>query len=91
MAVSRAITDTWTDGEQIRVFESGAVLRYLVDRYDREHKVSYLKDSHAEWILAGYAPKKIVYGINRYSNETRRLYQTMETHLAKSSQDFLCW
>ncbi|KAM5359117.1 hypothetical protein ACJZ2D_014723 [Fusarium nematophilum] len=29
------------DGEQLRVFESGAILEYLVDRYDQDHKVSY--------------------------------------------------
>lgn len=38
---------------------------------------------------AGYAPEKIEYGINRYGNETRRLYRTMEDHLAKSPHGFL--
>ncbi|KAL1882690.1 hypothetical protein VTK73DRAFT_1602 [Phialemonium thermophilum] len=36
-----ALTDTFTDGKQIRLFESGAILQYLVDRYDTDHKVSY--------------------------------------------------
>lgn len=39
--------------------------------------------------LVGYAPEKIQYGINRYVNETRRLYSVMETQLAKSSSGFL--
>ena len=40
-------------------------------------------------MLVGYAAKKIEYGINRYDNETRRLYRTMETHLAKSRHGLL--
>jgi len=44
-----AITDTYDDGKQIRVFESGAVMQYLVDRYDKDHKVSYPKDSREHW------------------------------------------
>lgn len=40
-------------------------------------------------ISAGYAPETIEYGINRYVNETRRLYRTMDTALAKSSSGYL--
>ncbi|ROW15508.1 hypothetical protein VPNG_02219 [Cytospora leucostoma] len=36
-----ALTDKHTDGSTIRLFESGAILQYLVDKYDTEHKVSY--------------------------------------------------
>lgn len=43
------MTDIWTDGKQIRVFESGAILEYLVDRYDNDYKVSYPKDSREYW------------------------------------------
>ena len=43
-----AITDTY-DGRQIRVFESGAVMEYLVDRYDKDHKVSYPRNSPEHW------------------------------------------
>lgn len=28
-------------GKEIRVFESGSMMQYLVDRYDNEHKISY--------------------------------------------------
>ena len=29
-----------------------------------------------------YAPEKIEYGMKRYTNETKRLYQVMDTHLS---------
>lgn len=44
-----ALTDKWTDGKPIRVFESGAILEYLVDRYDKDNKVSYPRDSAQHW------------------------------------------
>ncbi|KAK4499647.1 hypothetical protein PRZ48_010165 [Zasmidium cellare] len=31
-----ALTDTFTDGEQIRVFESGSIMQYLVERHDKD-------------------------------------------------------
>lgn len=39
--------------------------------------------------FARYAPTKIEYGINKYTKETRRLYQVVETQLAKSSSGVL--
>ncbi|KAK4078824.1 hypothetical protein PCL_04502 [Purpureocillium lilacinum] len=44
-----AITDIYYDGRQIRVFESGAIMEYLVDRYDKDHRISYPKDSREHW------------------------------------------
>lgn len=38
---------------------------------------------------SGYAPEKIQYGIDRYKNETRRLYRVMDQHLQKSSSGYL--
>ncbi|PHH84010.1 hypothetical protein CDD83_2649 [Cordyceps sp. RAO-2017] len=105
-----ALTDELPDGRPIRVFESGAILQYLVDRYDTQHKISYPKDSPEHWEVTSwlmwqmgglgpmqgqanhfkrYAPEKIEYGINRYTNESRRLYRTMDAHLAKSASGFL--
>ncbi|KAH6694294.1 glutathione S-transferase domain-containing protein [Leptodontidium sp. MPI-SDFR-AT-0119] len=44
-----ALTDTFDDGKQIRIFESGSMLQYLVDRYDQDHKVSYPHGSREYW------------------------------------------
>jgi GST-like protein len=32
----------------------------------------------------GYAPEKIEYAINRYTNEAKRLYRVLDTQLAKT-------
>ena len=40
-----ALVDTFTDGEPIRLFESGSIMQYLVERYDTEGKISYPKNS----------------------------------------------
>ena len=37
----------------------------------------------------GYAPEKIQYGIDRYQNETRRLYRVLDTQLSKSTSGYL--
>ncbi|RYP16188.1 hypothetical protein DL765_005246 [Monosporascus sp. GIB2] len=101
-----AMTDTFTDGTPIRLFESGSIMQYLVDRYDKDHKVSYPHGSREyyevnNWMgglgpMQGqlnhfnrYAPEKIQYGIDRYRNETRRLYRTMETQLKSSTSGYL--
>lgn len=36
-----------------------------------------------------YAPEKIKYGIDRYINESRRLYKVLDTHLGKSKSGFI--
>jgi glutathione S-transferase len=40
-----ALTDDFDDGSSIRLFESGSIMQYLVDRYDKDHKVSYPRGS----------------------------------------------
>ncbi len=50
-----------------------------------------------DWVVArplahtvtGYAPEKIQYGIDRYQNETRRLYRVLDTQLSKSTSGYL--
>ena len=36
-----------------------------------------------------YAPEKIQYGVDRYRNESRRLYRVLDTHLGKSKSGFI--
>jgi len=38
-----ALTDTFTDGKTINLFESGSIQQYLVDQYDKDFKISYPK------------------------------------------------
>ncbi|OJJ51635.1 hypothetical protein ASPZODRAFT_441486 [Penicilliopsis zonata CBS 506.65] len=40
-----ALTDTFSDGQQIRLFESGSIMQYLVEQYDTEYKISYPRGS----------------------------------------------
>lgn len=35
------MTDTFTDGKQIRLFESGSIMQYLVAEYDKDYKISF--------------------------------------------------
>lgn len=44
-----ALTDTWPSGKEQRIFESGAILEYIVERYDTNNKFSYPKDSPEYW------------------------------------------
>lgn len=43
-----ALTDKFTDGQTINLFESGSIMLYLVERYDTEYKISYPKGSR-QW------------------------------------------
>ncbi|KAF2637201.1 glutathione S-transferase [Massarina eburnea CBS 473.64] len=107
-----ALTDTFTDGKTINLFESGSIMQYLVNRYDTEHKISYPEGSREyyetnryNWLFfqnAGvgpmqgqanhfsrYAPERIEYGVNRYVNETRRLYGVVDAHLSTTKNAYL--
>ncbi|OGE57886.1 hypothetical protein PENARI_c001G03621 [Penicillium arizonense] len=92
------------DGSQ-RVFESGAIMIYLVDKYDTDRKISYAPGTpeHVEqtsWLMfqmGGLGPMqgqanhfrlfagaRSDYGINRYIEETKRLYSVLESRLKES-------
>lgn len=47
-----ALTDVFDDGKVIRVFESGSIMQYLVQRYDKDHRLSFPPGSreHVEMI-----------------------------------------
>ena len=105
-----ALTDTFSDGQKIRLFESGSILQYLAEQYDPDHKISFPKGSREyyemnNWLFfqnagvgpmqgqanhfARYAPERIEYGVNRYINETRRLYGVLDKHLAQSKSGYI--
>jgi len=44
-----ALTDTFTDGKKICLFESGSIQQYLVEQYDTDHKISYPKGSRESY------------------------------------------
>jgi len=90
------------------VFETAAILQYLVIHYDPEGHFHFRGQSDREsevmqWMFFAhggigpmqgqanhffrYAPEKIQYGIDRYINETKRLYGVLE--LALKDKDFL--
>lgn len=94
-----------TDGP-FRVFESGAILVYLTQKYDTSHKISYSPDDlpgyteQLSWLFWQHgglgpmqgqahhfsyaAPVRSDYGMERYTNETRRLYSVLEKRLQES-------
>ncbi|KAH4345601.1 hypothetical protein HBH98_122060 [Parastagonospora nodorum] len=105
-----ALIDTDENGREIKIFESGAILLYLIATYDDDRKVSYPHGSaeHWEtiswlmWQMAGlgpmqgqanhftrYAPEKLKYPIDRYVNETHRLYRTLNSQLAKNGTGYV--
>lgn len=54
-----ALTDT-LDGNKIRVFESGAILEYLVDRYDKDHKISYPRGTAEHWEVTSWVSSLLI-------------------------------
>jgi GST-like protein len=113
-----AIVDTKpADGAgPLSVFESGAILIYLAEKYGAllpaEPRPRSAVIAWVMWQMAGqgpmcgqaghfrnYAPEKIPYGIDRYSNEVKRLYKVLDLQLKGrefvaggfSIADCACW
>lgn len=92
------------DGAPISVFESGAILKYLAEKfgkfYPAEVRERVKVDEWLFWQMGGfgpmlgqnhhfalYAPEKIPYAIDRYRNETHRLYGVLNKQL--EGHDFI--
>ncbi|KAK9900809.1 glutathione transferase [Cystobasidium minutum MCA 4210] len=89
------------DGE-LRVFETGAIMLYVTEKYDKENKISFPYGSDEYWEMMSWlmfqmggvgpmqgqanhfiamAKVKSEYGIERYVEETKRLYSVLESRL----------
>jgi len=49
-----ALTDTFSDGKQINLFESGGIQQYLVDEYDKDYKISYPKGTREYYEMVNW-------------------------------------
>tara|TARA_R110000787_G_scaffold31696_18_gene83923 strand:+ start:2169 stop:2840 length:672 start_codon:yes stop_codon:yes gene_type:complete len=82
------------------VFESGAIMIYLAEKYGKFLPVDAKGRSQViQWLMFQmggigpmqgqanvffrYAPEKIPFAIDRYQNETRRLYEVLNTRLSE--------
>ncbi|CUM63691.1 uncharacterized protein PRCAT00001275001 [Priceomyces carsonii] len=92
----------------VTISETGAILQYLVDTYDKDYKYSYkvgTKEYYKQleilyFQMAGVGPmqgqanhfkfaakEKIPYAIERYENETKRLYSVVEEYLKRNESN----
>ncbi len=87
--------------EPVRVFESGAILLHLAEKFDaflgpaasRSEMLSWLfwQMGSAPYLGGGfghfyaYAPEKFEYPINRFAMETKRQLDVLDRHLADNS------
>ena len=86
------------DGLPISVFESGAILKYLAEKFGRFYPSDVRQrvavDEWLFWQVGGFGPmlgqnhhfaiyakEKIPYAIDRYRNETHRLYGVLDHQL----------
>jgi len=89
------------DGKPYGLFESGAILMYLAEKYGQfwpqSHPARYDTVKWLMWQMGGfgpmlgqanhfrtYAPEKIPYAIDRYTNETGRLYNVLDRRLGEA-------
>ncbi|WP_420348650.1 glutathione S-transferase N-terminal domain-containing protein [Pelagibius sp.] len=89
------------DGKPISVFESGAILIYLANKYGKffpeEPRARYATLQWLMWQMGGlgpmlgqahhfrnYAPERIEYAYQRYTNEANRLYRVLDTRLSEA-------
>jgi GSH-dependent disulfide-bond oxidoreductase len=91
------------DGTPVSFFESGAILKYLAEKFGRFYGKNWGErvkiDEWLFWQVGGFGPmlgqanhfsryarEKIPYAIDRYINETHRLYRVLNTQLEKQAR-----
>jgi len=89
------------DGQPISLFESGAILIYLAEKYGRflskDPRSRYVTLQWLMWQMGGlgpmlgqahhfrqYAPERIDYAYDRYTNESNRLYGVLDKRLEEA-------
>ncbi|WP_435203813.1 glutathione-dependent disulfide-bond oxidoreductase [Qipengyuania sp. 902] len=94
-----ALLDRSSD-RPVRVFESGAILLYLAEKFDAFVPTDHTRAEVLSWLFwqigsapfigggfghfYAYAPEKFQYPINRYAMETKRLFDVADQRLAQS-------
>ena len=90
------------DAQDFAVFESGAILVYLAEKFQKLLPADPQKRSVViQWLMfqmggigpmqgqaavfVRYAPEKIQFAIERYQNETRRLYSILDKRLSRGA------
>lgn len=93
------------DGTPISVFESGAILKYLGEKFAKLYPAELRQKTRVDewlfWQMGGFGPmlgqnhhfaiyatEKIPYAIDRYRNESHRLYGVLNKQL--EGRDFIC-
>ncbi len=86
--------------EPVRVFESGAILMHMAEKFDRFQAKGAARAEMLSWLFwqigsapfigggfghfYAYAPEKYEYPINRYAMETKRLFDVADQRLAQT-------
>lgn len=86
--------------QPVRVFESGAILMHLAEKFDAFLPTDHTRAEVLSWLFwqvgsapfigggfghfYAYAPEKFEYPINRYAMETKRLFDVADRQLAQT-------
>jgi len=94
------------EGEPIAVFESGAILMYLAEKFGKfmPLEIGKARADCLSWVMwqmgsapflgggfghfYAYAPEPLEYPINRYTMETKRQLDVLDTHL--KDNEYMC-
>ncbi|KAF2503083.1 glutathione S-transferase [Lophium mytilinum] len=83
----------------VTLFESGAIIQYLVDTYDNTNKLAYTTSpekyligpyfGQSAWFQYLHPEKNLTSAIDRYNNEIKRLVGVIDQHLKDTGAQYL--